>query len=132
MLTTQKSGTNQFCPSPLWNALHVFSATNIDKLTEPLLDQFPVIIYIGNLSRDEIFLALKQRLNLLCLSVESDSVLMSISKVSNNIDEAIELLAMSYRVMRSQNETVLTTKIMNKAFRLMDENSKTAAKNQLK
>jgi Holliday junction resolvasome RuvABC ATP-dependent DNA helicase subunit len=117
--------------APLWNALHIFSAKNINVLTEPLLDQFPVIIYIGNLSRDEIFLALKQRLNLLCLSCD-DSVLMSIAKVSSSIDEAIELLSMSYRVMRSQNETVLTTKIMNKAFCLMDTNLKTAAKNQLK
>ena len=118
--------------APLWNSLHIFSAKNINVLTEPLLDQFPVIIYIGNLTRDEIFLALKQRVNLLCLSIESDSVLMSISKVSNSIDESMNLLAMSYRLMRSKNENVLTTSIMNKAFCLMDTNIKTAAKNQLK
>ena len=115
--------------APLWNSLHIFSAKNIDKLTEPLLDQFPVIIYIGNLSRDEIYSALKQRVSLLGLTIESDSVLMSISKVSSNINEAIELLAMSYRLMRSKNETILTTSIMNRAFRLIDANLKAKVKN---
>jgi hypothetical protein len=115
--------------APLWNALHIFSVKNINVLTEPLFNQFPIRIYIADLTKDEIFLALKQRVNLLNLSLESDSVLMSIAKVSNSIDESIELLSMSYRLMRSKNETILTTSIMNRAFRLIDANLKAKVKN---
>jgi hypothetical protein len=58
---------------------------------------------------------------------------MSIAVIVNgDVGKAIDLLAMSYRLMRSKNETVLTTQIMNRAFCLMDANIKTAAKNQLK
>ena len=119
--------------APLLNNLHIFSAKNTDNLTEPLLAQFPVKIFIGDLTRDELFYAIKQRATLLKLSYENDQVLFNIAIISGkDINMAMELLSLGMRLMRSNNEIVLTSKIMNTAFLLADANLKIATKKQLK
>ena len=117
--------TNIPINAPLCDALHIFSAKDTNNLTEPLLAQFPIKIYIGNFTRDELFYAIKQRASLLKLSYESDQVLFDIAIISGkDINMAMELLSLGIRLMRSHNEIVLTSKIMNTAFRLMDANIK--------
>lgn len=113
------------------NRLVILSATNKNCLIPMLLNEIPIQINLGSYSTEEIFLILKQRISFLHWSISSDEVLKNVAQVSNGeIKKAMEMLSMSYRVMRSKGEDELSEAHFNKALHLLDENMKAATINQ--
>ena len=108
------------------NRLVILSVENKDMLAYPLLKQFPIQVNLRKLSVAEITLALTQRLALLGWKISSVDLLGQIAQASQEIGRAMEVLAMSYRVMRSKGEEILSEVHLNKALRLLNENMKAA------
>jgi Holliday junction resolvasome RuvABC ATP-dependent DNA helicase subunit len=109
------------------NRLIILSASKIDTLSRSLLDEIPIQVNLGQYSAAEIFQILKQRVCFLNWSVSSDELLSSIAQVSGGeVRKGIELLRMSYFVMRSKGEDEIDEAHLNKALHLLDENGKAA------
>ena len=113
--------TNKWSKKP-FSRLIILSTENKDNLSSLLLKQFPIQIYLKKLTVQEVALGLKQRLALLNLT-SSEDLLGQIAQCCSDVGQAMEVLAMSYRVMRSRNEDQLSEADFNKALHLLDKNA---------
>ena len=109
-----------------FDRLIILSTQNKDDLPNLLLKKFKIQVNLKKLSVDEIALSLYQRKALLQLKFSSDDLISKIAQCCSDIGQAMEVLVMSLRIMRSRNEDVLNERHFNIAIRLLDKNMKAA------
>jgi len=113
---------------PFENRLIILSTSNVDKIPHILLKKFKIQVRLKPLNASEIELSLRQRIKLLNLKISSEELVGKIAQCSSDIGQAMEVLVMSLRIMKSRNEKITSEKHVNYALRLLNENMKAAGK----
>jgi hypothetical protein len=126
VLTTKKLpyydfAENKWTRKTFSNKLIILSTEKTDNLTSLLVKQFPIQVYLTKLTVEEVALALKQRLALLNLTISSEDFLGQIAQCCSDVGQAMEVLPMGYRIMRSKNEDQLSKSHFNRALHLLDK-----------
>ena len=89
--------------------MFLFSATSTKRLLPQLFDRIDIHCLLSPYSFDEVVLIVQQRFILGGWEYESEDVLKNIANYANGCPgTAVKLLEMGYRVMRSQDENIMT------------------------
>jgi hypothetical protein len=118
--------------APLRKHLHILSAQAIGAISKPLLDQMGLVINLTPLTEEEIFQVLEQRIKLMNLKVEPDTILSKIAQgCAGLVNKAIEIFSLACCLMRAEDEYTLTKKYVDRALYLEEKNTDTYLRNEL-
>ena len=107
-----------------FDRLIILSTSNKDEIPHILLKKFKIQVNLTKLTFQEIELALRQRVALLKLKISSEDLVGKIAQCSYTINQAMQVLVMSQRIMKSRNEEIITEAHLNTALHLLNENIK--------
>jgi len=111
-----------------FDRLIILSTSNKDEIPHILLKKFKLQVNLTKLTPQEIELALRQRINLLKLKMSSEDLVCKIAQTCETINQAMQVLVMSLRIMKSRNKETITEAHLNMALHLLNENIKAAGR----
>ena len=120
---------------PFENRLIIFACQTSKRICYSIKKAIDITITLSDYSDNEISQIIEQRIKALNWEIETDDILKMITNFSNNNPNiAMNILQMSYRIMRSLDKDILEISHIKKALYLLDykiENIKNEVKDNI-
>lgn len=105
------------------NRLIILSAPKLPSFNTLLMGRIGLKLNLGKLSKTEVEAVIKQRLSFLNWPYNSDKVIEIVAQQGlNDVGKALDVLALSYSIMRSQGHDCMTEEFVSQAAHIVSEN----------